>query len=224
VAACFYRQTGLVNCESEVEKMLKKLSPAIFGIALICFFLPWVNVSCQGQKVITLSGIQLVTGTTIEEPKMFSELKGSSHPYLKEPRRSSEEYNKIKGEVLAILTFLAAIVGLSLNFLKGKIGTLGSAIAGGIGTILLLLLSAKLNNDIFQQGRGLLQLDYRIGFYLTLILFILAIGVNVYSIVQVKVVSSISATGKRGYKYCTQCGSKNAADNLFCSECGSKFD
>ena len=204
--------------------MVKRLSPAIFGIALICFFLPWVNVSCQGQKVITLSGIQLVTGTTIEEPKMFRELKGFSHPYIKEPGRSSEEYNKIKGEVLAILTFLATIGGLSLSFLKRKKGTLGPAIAGGIGTILLLLLSAKLNNDIFQQGQGLLQLDYRIGFYLTLILFLLAIGVNVYSIVQVKEGSSFSFTGKRYYKFCTQCGSKNATDNAFCSECGSKFE
>ncbi len=204
--------------------MLKKLSPAIFGIALICFFLPWVNVPCQGQKVITLSGIQLVTGATIEEPKFFRELKSSSHPYIKEPRGSSEEYNKTKGEVLAIFALIATISGLSLSFLKSKKGTLGPAITGAIGTILLLMLSAKLNNDIFQQGKGLLQLDYRIGFYLTLILFLSAIGVNVYSLVQVKGIPSFSITGKRSHKFCIQCGSKNAADNAFCSECGSKFD
>lgn len=49
----------------------KKAIPAILGLALICFFLPFVTVSCQGQKLMTFSGIQLVTGTTIQEPQMF---------------------------------------------------------------------------------------------------------------------------------------------------------
>lgn len=201
--------------------MVKKLSPAIFGIVLICFFLPWVNVSCQGQKIATFSGIQLVTGTTIEEPKMFRELKGFSHPYADELRRSSKQANKIEGELFAILAFLAAIGGLSSGFLKRKMGTLGPAIAGGTGTILLLLLSAKLNNDIFQQGQGLLQLDCRIGFYLTLILFLSTIGVNMYPMVYGKMWSlSPGRTEVRAVKFCSQCGSKVSSDDTFCCECG----
>lgn len=54
-----------------MEKTTKKISPVILGIALICFFLPWINVSCQGEKVGTFTGIKLVTGTTIEQRGMF---------------------------------------------------------------------------------------------------------------------------------------------------------
>ena len=53
-----------------MESMTKKFSPAIFGIVLICFILPFVTVSCQGQKLATLTGIQLITGTTIKQPNM----------------------------------------------------------------------------------------------------------------------------------------------------------
>ena len=36
-----------------------RLSPALFGMALLCFFLPFINVSCGGTKVIQLTGVQL---------------------------------------------------------------------------------------------------------------------------------------------------------------------
>jgi hypothetical protein len=35
-------------------------------VAFVCFFLPWVTSSCQGQDVATLSGRELAAGTTVE--------------------------------------------------------------------------------------------------------------------------------------------------------------
>jgi len=35
--------------------IIKRFSPATFGLALICFFLPFTHISCQGQKVATLT-------------------------------------------------------------------------------------------------------------------------------------------------------------------------
>jgi hypothetical protein len=45
------------------------LSPAIYGVIILCFFLPWVSVSCQGQPIVTFSGFQLAKGTTFDQPK-----------------------------------------------------------------------------------------------------------------------------------------------------------
>lgn len=185
----------------------KRLSPAIFGIVLICFFLTWVNVSCQGQKVATFSGIQLVTGTTVEEPQMFG----------------SAKKRKIQGETLAIFVFLSACAGFALSFIKDKKGAMGTAVTGGMGIIFLLLLKSKLDNDILRQGQGMLQVDYGAGFYLTLLLFLSAIGANVYSMAQGKRISLLQGKGVSGYKFCTQCGAKNESGNEFCKECGTKF-
>lgn len=185
--------------------MVKKLSSTIFGIALICFFLPWVNVSCQNQKVASFTGIQLVTGTTVEEPQMFG------------PKKE----RKINGEPLAILSFLSVIAGFALGFLKDKKGTTGPAIAGGIGIILLLLLKSKLDNDILRETGGMLQVDYEVGFYLTLISFLSAIGINIYSIMQEKGLSLPHIKSQSAdHKFCSQCGTMVAHDSAFCSECG----
>ena len=45
--------------------MLRKLPPAAYLLALICFLLPFVEVSCNGQKVVSLTGIQLLAGPQV---------------------------------------------------------------------------------------------------------------------------------------------------------------
>lgn len=184
--------------------MTKKLSPAVFGIALICFSLPWITVSCQGEKVATFTGIQLVTGTTVKEPQMFGPPKE----------------RKVNGEVIAMLAFATVIAGLGIGFLKGKKGAIGSAVVGGVGTVLTLLLKSKLDNDILRETGGMLQVDYGAGFYLTLISFLSVIGINAYSIMQEKGLSLPQIKSQTGHKFCSQCGARIPPDSAFCSECG----
>jgi hypothetical protein len=185
----------------------KRLSPAIFGIVLFCFFLPWVNVSCGGQKVAAVSGIQLVTGTTVAEPQAFG-------PTTK---------RKLPGEPLAVLILLSACAGFALSFIKDKKGAISTAVTGVIGIIFLLLLRSKIDNELLREGLGMLELDYRAGFYLTLLLFLSAIGVNIYSMTQGKRISPLQGKGVSGNKFCTKCGAKNESSVEFCKECGTKY-
>ena len=78
------------------------------------FFLPFVDISCSGHKIATLSGIQLIKGTTI---KIAGE----------------EKSEKIKPEPLIIYAFICGIFGLGLSYLKSKGGAIASAISEGIG-------------------------------------------------------------------------------------------
>lgn len=145
-----------------MKSTIKKFSPAIFGIAFICFFFPFINVSCEGRKVASFTGIQLVTGTTIEQPGLLGQ----------------KQVKKLDGEPLAIIAFLSGIAGIGLSFLKGKKGAMVPAVTGGIGMILLLALKAKLDNDLLREGGGLLQVECAAGFWLTFLLYLGAIGVN----------------------------------------------
>jgi hypothetical protein len=189
-----------------MESMTKKISPAIFGIALICFVLPFVTVSCQGQKLATLTGIQLITGTTIKQPSMTGK----------------KQVQKVRGEPLAALVFLCVAAGMGLSCLKGKKSAIAPAVTGGIGLILLLLLKIKLDRDIFREGEGILQLEYGAGFWFVLILLLFAIGLNFY-LMQGKTLPFLEGKGRTGYKFCTECGSKNNKGDDFCSDCGNKF-
>jgi membrane-bound ClpP family serine protease len=135
-----------------MQESLKKFSPAVFGIILICFFLPWVNVTCQGQNAATFSGIQLVTGTTVQQ-----------------------QNQTIKSEPLAVAVLVLTILGLALSFLKDNKSSIIPGIIGVAAFILLLLLKSKI--DASNQN---IQVQYAIGFWLVLILLIGAIALNGY--------------------------------------------
>lgn len=148
---------------------LKKVSPAIFGIILICFFLPFVTVSCQNQKLATLTGVQLATGTTIEQSSLLEQ-------------QNKEE--KIPADPLASIVLVSACVGLGTSLLKSKKSAIVPAITGAVGSGLLLMTKAKVDNEVLKQGRGLLQVEYGIGFWLSFLLFLSATALNAYIFFQ----------------------------------------
>ncbi len=156
--------------------MVNKLSPALFVLILFCFFLPFLNVSCSGQKAMTLTGLQLVTGTTIEKPGMFGE----------------KQTQKLDGEILAGLAGIAAISGLLYGLAKDKASNTDkhssviTSIIGIIGIVSLLLLKAKLDNDILKQGQGMIQIEYAFGFWLVLILNAVVVVINLFLFTEAK--------------------------------------
>jgi hypothetical protein len=99
-----------------------KVSSSLFGFALLLFLLPWITVSCSGQKVFTFSGTDLAIGKTIEVPQVFEAPK----------KESAREGN-------ATIAFLAGIAGILAGFLvkTGRGQRIVLSICGGAGVILL---------------------------------------------------------------------------------------
>lgn len=198
-----------------MENGIRKISPAMFGVALICVFLPFVNLSCGGQKLASLTGIQLVTGTTIKQPAMIRQMFGQMQP------------QKFKGNPLAIISFLSAIAGLGLSFLKAKKNIIVSTIIAGIGAVSLILLKSKLNNDILREGGGMIQIEYTFGFWMVMLIFF-AIGIiNILSLLGIlkkvnfgAIIKDVSLKGQPQAVFCSQCGAKVSLGSSFCSECG----
>jgi hypothetical protein len=190
-----------------MEGVTRKLSPAALVLALLCFFLPFVTFSCQGQKVASFSGIQLATGTTIRQPQVFGQPKSE----------------KVNAEPLAVLALLAVVAGVGLSFLKGKKGAVGSTALAVLGVIFLAALKSKLDGDALRQGGGAIQVDYGAGYYLSLVFLLAAVGTSIYAFMAGRGFR-LSALHRSGGKFCTQCGARIAAGNLFCKECGAKIE
>src|SRR5947207_3968950 len=55
------------------------LSPGSFALAGIMFFLPWLDVSCNGRSVLTQTGLQACTGD-VSLAKEFQEMKDKQAP------------------------------------------------------------------------------------------------------------------------------------------------
>ncbi len=191
-----------------MKDVVKKLSPAAFVLALVCFFLPFVTFSCQGQTVASFSGIQLATGTRIQQPQAFGPPKE----------------HKVDAEPLATVALLSVLAALVLSFLRGKKWGVGSAALAALGVILLVALKSKLDGDALRQGGGVIQVSYGAGYYLCLAFLLSAVGTSIYSLMAGKGDRMASPLTTGDTKFCTQCGTQNAAANLFCKQCGSKFD
>jgi len=178
--------TGWSQCmqgDMTMEITIKKLSPAIFVIILICFFLPFVSASCGGQKLVTLSGVQLVTGTTVEGSRPSEDIFGTER-----------ERQKVDAEPLAISALITTLVGLGLSFLKNRRSAIAPAIAGAATVILLLTLKYKLDNDVLKEGEGMIQIEYNFGFWLAFLFSILAVVLNLFLFMRRK--GEISSEGE----------------------------
>ncbi|MBN2132782.1 MAG: hypothetical protein JW741_24995 [Sedimentisphaerales bacterium] len=147
----------------------RKYSPALFGLVLLCFCFPFTHISCQGDRVATFSGVQLVVGTRISMADM--ELLGQN------PRASQQRVGR---EFWAILAFLSAGAGLAGFALKDRRRYLGGGIIGGVGVLTLLLLKLRIDDAVLREGEGVLRAEYGGGYYLAMLLFACAAALHGY--------------------------------------------
>ena len=191
-----------------------KVSPAIFIASILCFLLPFVTVSCGGQKVASFSGIQLATGTAVEQPQMFG----------------PPQKQKVDPDPSAVVAALAAIAGLGLSFLGARTA-LGPAVSGGIGAISLLFMKSRLDDQIVKQGHGMLQVNYETGFSLTLLLLLAGAAWNAYLFSQREQIPAQAnrTEGSRQVSLadsgltrasCPHCGQPWPTNAKFCTNCG----
>jgi len=122
-----------------------RIAPYIVGI--VCFILPFLQVSCDGKKVMQFTGVQLVTGSEMKEPM-------------------SETTKKIPPEPFAIIAILALVAGTVFSLSSGKGSALAAAIAGGAAALALLILKTRMDAEITKEASGMpITVDYLLGFW-----------------------------------------------------------
>jgi len=139
----------------------RKISIGSFAASIFAFLLPFMAVTCQGQKVHTFSGRELVTGGDIETTDMFGN-KSKKH---------------MSPEPLAALALLAAVIGfVAAVSSKAQVPIAGICAVVGVG--LLFWLKAKLETDAVNQTQGMVQIQPQFGFWLAMVLLASAAIVN----------------------------------------------
>jgi len=181
----------------------KKVTPAIFALAALSFLLPFVVVSC-GSQAVTLTGLDLATGTTVQQP-------GGQ---------------RVSAEPTATLALVAAGLGCALGFVG--VPALVRTVMGGFGALMLVLLK----NSLDQQARGTVAtVNYAFGYWFALLLLAGGAVFNGYLAVQKETSGSKAASlattphlagppGPTPATLCHHCGAPTAETAKFCAGCG----
>lgn len=189
-----------------MDSLKKYLSPSLFGIILLCFFLPFVTVSCGKSKEmsVTLTGMQMVTGW------------------------SAEEKHKEGPNPLAIGGLFLAVSGVGLGFWQNKNRFTASTIVGGLGVVSLLALKTLFDSAIAKEGEGLLTTSWETGFMAAFLMFTGACIFNVFAMKQNKGSTPVAPVvpppaGEGLAKFCSKCGTRNPIGNEYCNKCGNQL-
>ncbi len=138
---------------AEARRSLKRyLSPAVFGLVIILFFLPFFSISCQGEKLFAVSGMKLAFGTTYQGEAL------DPNPF-------------------AIFALLAGVAGLVFGLTKLNRKNLLAAASAVVGFILLIALRANLSHAASEAG---LDVRSEAGYPLSLLLLLGAGAYNAY--------------------------------------------
>ena len=146
---------------------LKKFSPAFYGVIILLFFLPFVNLSCSGQTIMSLSGFQLITGADYKANSMFGETTTSETT-----TSETKADEKIDSQPLALFALLAAVIALALSFVKMRTMSLVNIVLSALGAIFLILLKINMDGDAKLSAQAVITLDYQFAYWLSIILFI----------------------------------------------------
>lgn len=137
----------------------RKSRPAAltFGAVAVAFFFTFANVSCQGQRVASLSGMQLAFGTKIDQSDMWG----------------NKRQNGVRAEPLALFALIAAASGACLA-LVGPAARHLTALTGGAGAVLLMMLINKMSRDAALHSSGMVEVTPGFGLLMGIVLFFVA--------------------------------------------------
>ncbi len=150
---------------------IKKFSPAVFAIIIFCFFLPFVNLTCSGQTVMSLTGIQLITGAEYKPQGMLGQ-QGMFEDQSGQSGQLASNQN-VDSQPMALFALVIAVLGLALSFVRKKLMAIVCLVLSVLGAVCLLLLKASLDSDASMQGQGVVQIEYQFGYWFTFLLFII---------------------------------------------------
>jgi hypothetical protein len=129
---------------------------APFVLAVLCFLMPFVEISCKDEKgkVVmqqSFTGLKLAFGGTTKQTN---------------PMTNQVEDQEVKQQSQLLIALLCAAAGAASAFMAGKNGKLFPAIAGIAGLIFLLLGKGEMSGNLPPDAKDTLGINMQIGFWL----------------------------------------------------------
>jgi hypothetical protein len=184
------KQLDLSISKFESEKVGYTISTSLLILILICFFLPFVTLSCGRNSFVQASGIEIALGTKASTVQNFFNVSNLSSTSSTSYRTEYNNESDNKHDDLSILrqvnlltsfpnlftfAFCFAVVGLIISFVKPSISSGFLLIAGTFG-VALLLIAYKTAYELLATPTGAFlfatKVQFTISFWITVFAFI----------------------------------------------------
>lgn len=161
---------------------LRAVQPGLFGLAALCFLLPFAPVSCSSDQPPGVLGSEIGSGEEDLEVELqgYELAFGSVFDDVSEELREAfaAEYGdlRVAAEPFALIALGAALGGTGLSLFAPAAGRAGAGLAAGLaGAGALVVLGVAPVNRVF----GAFRLTLRPGYWVCLVLFLAAAAVAV---------------------------------------------
>lgn len=187
--------------KDELASAMNKLAqyrssiPVAFILVIIFFFFGFCSFKCNGTKVASVKGINLVTGTHLKTDmgqmlhnNPFNPMnEGSENP-------GNAKGQKVPASFWAIVAFLSAIAGFVVFYKKAKREALLGTLLGVLGFISLFILRLVIKSKVESQGGGMIHIEagFLFGYWASLLAFLVAGGISYLRLKQKEKVTPVT--------------------------------
>lgn len=127
---------------SPAAKSLRYVSPSLLVLALLLFPLPWSEFQCNGQTLISQSGVQSIYGgySLGAFGERFQKSRGPLPPAQQEARRKQiEKFEEENAAPWMALFPMLLLGGVAVSFVTHKARPILRAMVAGVALLLLLI-------------------------------------------------------------------------------------
>src|SRR3954470_22912879 len=140
------------------------IGPVTLLALLGTFLLPFIDFSCRGKKVATMTGYEVAFGAKSTAELDFGKLLGGDGIRSSGPRLEFKAEDRSNRNLFVATALIVGVAGGALGLLRPFIGALG-----GIGAaVLLLVAQADMQKDVQKSEVPMLVLTFREGFWISL--------------------------------------------------------
>jgi hypothetical protein len=180
-----------------MQAPISKISPALFALVVLCFFMPFISISCQNPmsggdiELVKMNGLEVAMGKEIKMPGGDS----MGLPSSKTTTKNSSKPQSVPSNPIAGIIFGIACAGIAVGFIAVPQQYIVQAGLGSLGALMLVVLKLTVDSNLASElkkasGGSTMNMPivatYGMGYWLAFLSFLGAVGLNGYFIYQEK--------------------------------------
>lgn len=129
-------------------------SSVAFAIGALLFFLPFVDIKCNGMPLMRVSGVELATGFHVKSPGSDNSLLGGFEKMNMGDAKTTKKGEKKDPNIFAMAALGLGVLGLILSLLNAKAGGIGGLVTGVLSAAAMIGLMINIKKDVRMDTGG----------------------------------------------------------------------